>query len=57
MGDRKRLMDDIVDFAASKLEHPRQPQGPIFEQALRLLWYELDIDGSTNHDELQRWMV
>jgi len=39
------------------LEHPGQPQGPIFEQALRLLWYELEIDGSTNQDEHQRWLV
>jgi len=39
------------------LEDPGQPQGPIFEQALRLVWYELEIDGSTNHDELQRWLV
>ena len=22
-----------------------------------LVWYELDIDGSTNQDELQRWLV
>jgi len=57
MGERKRLMDDIVDFAANKLKDPGQPQGPIFKQALRLVWYELDIDGSTNHDELQRWLV
>jgi len=39
------------------LEDPGQPQGPIFEQALRLVWYELEIDGSTNQDELQRWLV
>jgi len=50
-------MDDIVDLAANKLEDPGQPQGPIFEQALRLVWYELEIDGSTNQDELQRWLV
>ena len=56
-GERKRLIDDIVDFAANKLEDPGQPQGPIFEQALRLVWYELEIDGSTNQDELQRWLV
>ena len=47
-GEQKRLIDDIVDLAANKLEDPRQPQGPIFEQALRLVWYELEIDGSTN---------
>jgi len=56
-GERKRLIDDIVDLAANKLEDPGQPQGPIFEQALRLVWYELEIDGSTNQDELQRWLV
>jgi len=39
------------------LEDPGQPQGPIFEQALRLVWYELEIDGNTNKDELQRWLV
>jgi len=39
------------------LEDPRQPQGPIFEQALRLVWYELEIDGSTYHDKLQRWLA
>jgi hypothetical protein len=53
----KRLIDDIVDFVANKLEDPGQPQGPIYEQALRLVWYELEIDGSTNQDELQRWLV
>ena len=47
----------MVDLAANKLEDPGQPQGPIFEQALRLVWYELEIDGSTNQDELQRWLV
>ena len=26
-------------------------------QPLRLVWYELKIDGSTNQDELQRWLV
>jgi len=31
--------------------------GPIFEQVLRLVWYELEIDGSNNQDELQRWLV
>ena len=39
------------------MEDPGQPQGPIFEQALRLVLYELEIDGSTNQDELQRWLV
>ena len=34
-----------------------QPQGPILRQELRLVWYELEIDGSTNQDELQRWLV
>ena len=53
----KRLIDDIVNLAANKLEYPGQPQGPIFEQELRLVWYELEIDGSTNQDELQRWLV
>jgi len=51
------LLDDIVDVAASKLKDRGQPQGPIFEQALRLVWYELQIDGITNQDELQRWLV
>ena len=54
---RKRLIDDIVDLDANKLEDPGQPYGPIFEQALRLVWYELEIGGSTNQDELQRWLV
>jgi len=39
------------------LEDPGQPQGSIFEQALRLVWYELEIDGSNNQDEVQRWLV
>jgi len=56
-GARKRLIDDIVHFVANKLEDPGQPQGPICEQALRLVWYELEIDGSTNQDQLQRWLV
>ena len=56
-GERKRLIDDIVDFVANNLEDPGQPQRPIYEQALRLVWYELEIDGSTNQDELQRWLV
>jgi len=30
-GERKRLIDDIVDFVANKLEDPGQPQGPIYE--------------------------
>jgi len=47
-GERKRLIDDVVDLAANKLEDLWQPQGPIFEQALRLVWYELEIDGSPN---------
>ena len=46
-----------MDFAANKLEDPGQPQGPILKQALRLVWYELEIDGSTNQDELQRLLV
>ena len=33
----ERLIDDIVDLAANKLEDKGQPQGPIFEQALRLV--------------------
>jgi len=57
MGDQKRLMDDIVDFAANKLKDLVQPQGTIFKKALPKVWYELQIDGSTNHDELQRWLV
>jgi len=56
-GERKRLIDDIVDFVANKLEDLGQPQGPIYEQALRLVWYELEIDGSTNQEQLQRWLV
>ena len=56
-GERNGLINDIVDFAAKILEDRGQPQGPIFEQALRLVWYELEIDGSTNQDELQRWLV
>ena len=39
------------------MEDLGQPQGPIFEQALRLVLYELEIDGSSNQDELQRWLV
>ena len=53
----KRLIDDIVEFATNKLEDLRQPEDPIFEQALRLVWYELEIDGSINQDEFQRWVV
>jgi len=56
-GERKRLINDTVDFTANKLENRGQPQGPILEQALRLVWYELEIDGSTNQEELQRWLV
>ena len=55
--ERNRLIDDNADFVANNLEDPEQPQGPIYEQALCLVWYELEIDGSTNHDELQRWLV
>ena len=39
------------------MEDLGQPQGPIFKQTLRLVWYELEIDGSTNPDELQGWLV
>ena len=39
------------------MEDQGQPQGLIFEQELRLVWYELEIDGVTNQDELQRWLV
>ena len=56
-GERKCLIGDIVDFVANNLEDPALPQGPIYEQALRLVWYELEIDGSTNQDELQCWLV
>ena len=56
-GERKPLINDIVDFVANKLEDPGQPQGPIYEQALRLVWDELEIDGTTNQDELKRWLV
>ena len=48
-GERKCLIEDIVDSAANKVEDRGQP--------LRLVWYELEIDGSTNQDELQRWLV
>jgi len=51
-GEWKRLIHDTVDFVANKLEDPWQPQGPIYEEALRLVWYELEINGSTNQDEL-----
>jgi hypothetical protein len=54
-GERKRLLNEIVDFVALQLEDRGQPQGPIVEQALRLVWYELEIDDSTNQDELQHW--
>jgi len=50
-------MDGIVVLAANKLEDPGQPQGPIYKQPLRLVWYELEIDSSNNQDELQRWLV
>ena len=41
------------------MKHPcsNKPQGPIFEQALHVVWYELEIDGSTNEEELQCWLV
>ncbi|MCI75283.1 succinate dehydrogenase subunit 3, partial [Trifolium medium] len=32
---RKRILDKIVHFVAHKLKDPGQPQGPIYEQALR----------------------
>ena len=54
---RKHLIDDIVDLGANKLEDPGHPQGPIFEQALRLVWYQLEIDGNTNQDKHQCWLV
>ncbi|KAK2351144.1 hypothetical protein QL285_097540 [Trifolium repens] len=54
-GERKRILDEIVRFVAHKLEDPGLPQGPIYEQALRLVWYELEIDDKTNQDELQQW--
>jgi hypothetical protein len=54
-GERKRILDEIVRFVAHKLKDPGLPQGPIFEQALRLVWYELKIDDKTNQDELQQW--
>jgi len=38
-GEWKRLIDDIVDFVAKKLEDPGQQQGPIYEKALRLVLY------------------
>jgi len=57
MRERKHLIDDIVELATNKLEDPAQPHGPIFEQALSLVWYELEIDGITNQEELQRWLV
>ena len=47
-GEWKRLIDDIVVFVANKLENLGQPQGPIYEQALRPVWYELEVNGSTN---------
>jgi len=56
-GEWKRLIDDIVYFVPNKLEDPGQLHGPIYEQALRLVWYELEIDGGTNQDELQCWLV
>ena len=56
-GEWKRLIDDIVDFVSNKMEDPGQSQGPIYEQALRLVWSKREIDGSTNHDELQHWLV
>ena len=56
-GEWKRLIDDIVYFVPNKLEDPGQLHGPIYEQALRLVWYELEIDGGTNQDELQDWLV
>ena len=54
-GERKRLIDEIIDFVENKLEDPGQPRGKMYEQALRLLWNELDIDESTSLDELQYW--
>jgi len=39
------------------LEDAGLPHGPIFEKALRLVLYELEIDGNTNQDEVQRWLV
>ena len=36
-GERKRLINDIVDLAANKLEEQGQPHGPIYEQPLHLV--------------------
>jgi len=47
-GEWKHLINHIVYFVANKLEDPGQPQGLIYEQALRPVWYELEVDGSTN---------
>lgn len=55
-GERKRLIDDMVNFVEAQLEDPWLPRGKSYEQALRLLWNELEIDGSTSLDELQYWM-
>nr|YP_005090438.1 succinate dehydrogenase subunit 3 [Pongamia pinnata]YP_005090440.1 succinate dehydrogenase subunit 3 [Pongamia pinnata]AET62898.1 succinate dehydrogenase subunit 3 [Pongamia pinnata]AET62900.1 succinate dehydrogenase subunit 3 [Pongamia pinnata] len=54
-GERKRLIDEILAFVEDKLEDPGQPRGPINEQALRLLWNELEINESTSLGELQEW--
>lgn len=55
-GERKRMIDEIIDFVAHKLEDPGHKRGPVYEQALRLVWYELEIDGSTYQDELRSWL-
>ena len=47
-GERKRILDEIVRFVAHKLEDPGLPQGPIYEQALRLVWYEIEIDDKSH---------
>nr|YP_009675546.1 succinate dehydrogenase subunit 3 [Sophora flavescens]QDD68262.1 succinate dehydrogenase subunit 3 [Sophora flavescens] len=54
-GERKRLIDEIIDFVENKLEDPGQPRGKMYEQTLRLLWNELGIDESTSLDELLTW--
>nr|YP_010734255.1 succinate dehydrogenase subunit 3 [Echinosophora koreensis]WEG94146.1 succinate dehydrogenase subunit 3 [Echinosophora koreensis] len=54
-GERKRLMEEILNFVEEQLEDPGRPRGQINEQALRLLWDELGIDESTSPDELLTW--
>jgi len=53
-GERKRILEEIVHFVEGQLEDPGLPRGP-HEQALRFLWWELELDDKSSLAELQYW--